>query len=557
MDQFYWYVDEATLIGYQWPVALVAIKPETVLIEPTLMWDYAFVPDAAPTLPRHFISDSDDFFMLEPQGRRSGEDMLRLGWISFDDIAKDLSNWTTKEQRDCGRQLFVFHSRDLPGIDRTVAESRAYMDEIYKRLSPEPRPHREHPLFQSWFSGVQSRIRATMELGKPIGAPTDSLRLEYAGLGKITAKMPAAADRATAAAGTALLACTFVPQSAQSVLQVDVNLVASSSKHVTATLALFRGDETSPVSLFAKAVTPGENAALAMTVDIPVASALPIDLQCRIGIDGDGELQVAIQPPASMSVTDMGHDPAAWRAKARQPARQALPPSAHPHTDLRPIVERVIRPLYHGLFGRIPRLRRTHPVWLDTQFVVDRMDAQARGDRRRWLLVSSQESMFAGSFKERINVAELKRMWSSEGREGQYDFCLCDLNIEDAHDFRAIYAALRPVMKRGGTVIAYVLSHDFRGFPVSDGELFERMLPDNDVSQIRFFGGLRPAMMRRIFRWATAEIAGPWILRYVATAILLVLFAPYVYLTNSRSAQRDSTLAIKPWTSMAIELTVC
>jgi len=25
---FYWYVDEETLVGYQWPVALVAIKPE-------------------------------------------------------------------------------------------------------------------------------------------------------------------------------------------------------------------------------------------------------------------------------------------------------------------------------------------------------------------------------------------------------------------------------------------------------------------------------------------------------------------------------------------------
>ena len=30
MDQFYWYVDEDTFIGYQWPVALVAIKPERV-----------------------------------------------------------------------------------------------------------------------------------------------------------------------------------------------------------------------------------------------------------------------------------------------------------------------------------------------------------------------------------------------------------------------------------------------------------------------------------------------------------------------------------------------
>src|SRR5688572_29644331 len=51
MDQFYWYVDEHTLIGYQWPVALVAIKPERVVTEPVLVWDYSFIPEAAPTAP--------------------------------------------------------------------------------------------------------------------------------------------------------------------------------------------------------------------------------------------------------------------------------------------------------------------------------------------------------------------------------------------------------------------------------------------------------------------------------------------------------------------------
>jgi hypothetical protein len=555
MDQFYWYVDEATLIGYQWPVALLAIKPETVLVEPTLMWDYAFVPDAAPTLPRHFIADSDDFFMLEPQGKRSGEDMLRLGWISFDEIAKDLSNWTTKEQRDCGRQLFVFHSRDLPNIDKTAAESRVYMEEIYKRLSPEPRPHFEHPLFQSWFSGVQHRIRATIELGKPIGPPTHSVRLEYAGTGKITSKMPVAADRATVVDGTAILACTFVPQTARSILQADVNMLVSAIKPVTAVLALFRGDEVAPVSLVARTIPPDEKVLLALNIDLPVGSAMPLDMQARVGVDGEGELQIAGAPLPSMSITDLGQDPAAWRARIPASAAVAAPRTAS-RVWFRPVVERLLRPLYHGLFGKIPHLRRTHPVWLDTQFVVRRLNAQALKDRGRWLLVSSQESMFSGSFPERINVAELKRMWSSEGREGQYDFCLCDLNIDDARDFRSIYSAIRPIMKPGGTVIAYVLSHDFKGFPVSEGELFEAMLPDSDISEMHFFGGIRPAMVRKLYKWVTVDLAAPWLLRYYVIGLLLFILAPYVYVANGRSAQRDSTMPIKPWTSVAIELTV-
>ena len=128
MDQFYWYVDEDTFIGYQWPVALVAIKPERVLKEPSLVWDFGYIPDAAPTLERYFIQDSDDFFMLEPQSRLTGEELIRPGWITFDEIAKFINDWTTKEQRECGEQLLILHSRDLPpDLDGVVEESRRYM----------------------------------------------------------------------------------------------------------------------------------------------------------------------------------------------------------------------------------------------------------------------------------------------------------------------------------------------------------------------------------------------------------------------------------------------
>ena len=139
MDQFYWYVDEDTLIGYQWPVALVAIKPERVVTEPVLVWDYGFIPEAAPTAPRHFIGDSDDFFMLEPQKRNTGENMVRLGWISIDDIARNLSKWTTREQRECGKQLLVIHAGPLPAdLDAVIEELREYMAQVYDRLDPTP-----------------------------------------------------------------------------------------------------------------------------------------------------------------------------------------------------------------------------------------------------------------------------------------------------------------------------------------------------------------------------------------------------------------------------------
>jgi hypothetical protein len=160
MDQFYWYVDEDTLIGYQAPVALVAIKPERVVADPVLVWDFGFIPEAAPQAPRYFIGDSDQFFMIEPQSRDTGREMIRIGWTSYAQVARDLSLWLTKEQRESGKQLLKFHAADLPtDIDPVIEEARAYMAEIDSRLSATPASHVDHPLLGRWFSETTARRR--------------------------------------------------------------------------------------------------------------------------------------------------------------------------------------------------------------------------------------------------------------------------------------------------------------------------------------------------------------------------------------------------------------
>jgi hypothetical protein len=152
MDQFYWYVDEDTLIGYQSPVALVAVKPERAVSEPVAFWDYGFIPEAAPTAEPHFIDDSDDFFMIEPQSRDAGHQIIRLGWASIDEISRAESLRSTREQRESSKHLLKIHAADPPAnMDETVAESRAYMTEIFRRLTPEPAPHVGHPVLGGWF----------------------------------------------------------------------------------------------------------------------------------------------------------------------------------------------------------------------------------------------------------------------------------------------------------------------------------------------------------------------------------------------------------------------
>ena len=173
MDQFYWHVDENTLIGYQWPVALVAIRPERVVKEPTCVWDYGYVPEAAPTLERYFIQDSDQFFMLEPQRKVTGREMIRVGWLTPDEIAKLLSRYTTKEQRECGQQLLIFHASDLPpDLDAAVGESRLYMKEVIRRLSLQPQPHVHHPILDPWFADAMRRLSGDPDKAAKAQGPT-------------------------------------------------------------------------------------------------------------------------------------------------------------------------------------------------------------------------------------------------------------------------------------------------------------------------------------------------------------------------------------------------
>ena len=161
MDQCYWYVDEDTMLCRQWLIALLAIKPERVVTEPAFVWDFGFIPEGMPTAKKHFILDSDQFFMIEPQKRMSGDDLVRLGWISQREIGEDLSVFVTREHHECARQPLIFHAGDIPPtIETSYREAEEYMAGIFEHVSPVPQPHTGNPDFARWFGEAKARMIA-------------------------------------------------------------------------------------------------------------------------------------------------------------------------------------------------------------------------------------------------------------------------------------------------------------------------------------------------------------------------------------------------------------
>lgn len=145
VDQFYYQLDNDTLIGRQLPIAVVAFRPERVPPDPVAFWDYGVVSEICPTSALCVLGDSDDFLMLELRGWETMKEQLSIGWMNPEEIARDLSIWTTKDQRDCGEFTLILHRNDLPAnYQEGIQALEAHYRDIIRRVAPTPRDYRNH-----------------------------------------------------------------------------------------------------------------------------------------------------------------------------------------------------------------------------------------------------------------------------------------------------------------------------------------------------------------------------------------------------------------------------
>jgi len=136
-DQFYWYVDEHTMLARMLPIAIVYMRPEKTLTELDTFWDYGAISDYCPTTKPCVISDSDEFLMGEFREALALKDLFSLGFPTEDEIVEDLSSFTTQYHRDHSEYTLVLHSQELPNyfeLEKRKFDEAA--DAILSRLGP-------------------------------------------------------------------------------------------------------------------------------------------------------------------------------------------------------------------------------------------------------------------------------------------------------------------------------------------------------------------------------------------------------------------------------------
>ncbi len=147
-NQFYWSVDENTMVGRFYLIFMLCLKPERVLKPVSSYCDYGFIPEMCPSGDEVVMSDSDEFFMLELQRSEDERDLLRLGQATDVEVAQRLSTWTTKEHRRAARHDLIFRSGDLPArLGSVKAQANAYIDHLDRLLGP-PVSHVFHPYWR-------------------------------------------------------------------------------------------------------------------------------------------------------------------------------------------------------------------------------------------------------------------------------------------------------------------------------------------------------------------------------------------------------------------------
>ena len=153
-NQFYWQVDETTLLGRYHLIFMLSISPESPLTKVNSYCDYGFVPEMVPSGKFHVIGDSDEFFMLELAPTHQEREFLYCGKTPMSEIASALSLWTTKEHRKFATADTVFHSRDLPpGLSKVRQQAEDFVSRLQSMMRRDPVTHVDH---YYWVSGVAS-----------------------------------------------------------------------------------------------------------------------------------------------------------------------------------------------------------------------------------------------------------------------------------------------------------------------------------------------------------------------------------------------------------------
>jgi len=531
-DQFYWYVDENTLLGRQMPIAVVYMRPERVLTEMPTFWDYGVVSEYCPTLTPCVLGDSDNFLMAELRSEGTFRELLHLGWPTVDEIAADLSSFTTQDHRDYGRHALVLHADELPpDIDASMAELARFVDDVYARLKPAI-SYRAHPFWAPQFPQFIARQRQAFRELRAGEAASASLIEEDPRAAWRQQQIETLSGRILAVEGEMRVAQQRLSEKRRlaetklgeladefrlrrAAVEREMQSLAAAEEAAVRRLQSTLAEFESRLSNLRQQQRRAVRRRLAGTEEDDAFPRSCGEASCPLEVEDDAGAR--------------GH----WRRLWAKAGKAAVAWSAS---------------IYRRVFGSLPRTTPFHPYHTMLRPALAALDGAAGA--AQVLTISSGGELAAvltrGLDGEKLAVTpgllDSEFCQTSLRDRPKFDLCFCDLAADDLVKFRKMFNQIRPLLAANSRII--VAYHNLSGRAIDERtyEFTGGLFPLVGRSQIAFAGSYPGALSVRWFTRALQRHNVTLPTGMVALAMSLAVCAPLAglgwWLERRRGAQR-------------------
>lgn len=564
MDQFYWEVDDKTLLGHQMPIAIVGMHPERYVSEPNSQWDHGLMNEFAPDATSCVIGNSDEFLMLELRGKTVAEDQLRLGWPEPAEIACNMRSYITAYQRDMGRYPLTLHAGELPPEVETARQLlRVYRDSVLTHLPAVLPSHLAHPQWDYHRRGfikgrhdyLSKRLGQATEQAEPAEGLSELDRLWWKldGLKKSYARRRAEILELQEHQRNALVECQTAILRQQEML--DKKLAMEFTK---ATACSSPDDDLERWYLLGNGGAKARSD-IASDQEPPLCAPLSADAAAWAAFEEEARPKRAAIARALEQIEGHYKSQLAMLELEYQSSRRPIQSAydqlvnrgavsaAIPNVIVRrgplsrpapagSLLYHAARVVYQQVFGAVPRVTKLHPYWAPLRHAVRLVDRAALEGATNVIIVSKTgvsriADALPGTHAE-VALADVLQgnLAAAFNRSPDFDLCICMLDAEG--EFSAIVKAVVPSLRKGARIIGFYSNFDLAPSLHVNTKLMAGLLNTPGSIRIYYAGSERSARVLRSFHDLTTAARRGRLHKGIRVATALFLLAPSAFVAN-------------------------
>jgi hypothetical protein len=533
MDQFYWLVDNSTLLGHQMPIAVVGMRPERYLAEVNSYWDYGLMREFCPETEVCVLGDSDEFLMIELRAKEVAEDQIAPAWPEPGQIAERMMVFLTQYQREFARHPLTLHAGELTAeVDDARSRLRGYVDQVLSYLPSFLPSHIHHPQWDYHLPGfmesrhkfLSARLGSLTETTEaPASLPrADRIWWELDGIYKAFTRKQSELQ-ATKDQLFHLTHRELIEVDNDELKQLDAineeftkELAVIRDRYMRAnrdnTVARVAGSEPTAWAGSFEQLHPSDLGALVRRYEEKFSQINHV-LSSRK--EAWNQILKAIGDLCDQRLRHAQAEYESKRQKLENSYQEMLQrrvvSAATPYvrlyegpTAVSPSKEGMIlrgaKKIYQWIFGKLPRVTQLSCYWAPLRHLVRVVDeATARGARNVLIvgagdrLIDSIAEHLSG-LRAVVSMSDLKtgNLLRAFDRPPQFDLCICKLEIAELEAFSTLVGLLRPMMPRGGRIIGLYLNYESRPLTL-DRAWIDRIGRSNDVLRCYFAGSAASA----------------------------------------------------------------